>query len=189
MKDVMNLFDLAKLYYGAPYFAMVFITVLLVLVLLCGWKAPRWAKAVGSVVLAYTFADFYFATARSFYDFSMQGDIAPMYVASEFTRDAIPLIYGLLVYAVARIICMIQTKTWLRSAGTITLVLCISLSLFILISYMSVKCWTIDDDKDAFMNILIMVREAFKKSLLPMFIGTGVYAVSRIVGIFKTARI
>ena len=91
-----------------PPVTMCLITLMLVLVLLCAWKAPRWIKPVGSIALALGIIRFAWGFICVFYDVTMAGAVSPNSYAGGIPRMLFIIIYGLLVFILSRIVYLIQ---------------------------------------------------------------------------------
>ncbi len=92
-----------------PPVSMCLITLMLLFVFLCAWKAPRWIKPVGSIALAIALITITWPFLNTFredaiYDYR----IAPMVYYNGMTRFTLLLIYGVLVFIVSRIVYLIQ---------------------------------------------------------------------------------
>lgn len=92
-----------------PPVSMCLITLMLLFVFLCAWKAPRWIKPVGSIALAIALITITWPFLNTFredaiYDYQ----IAPMVYYNGMTRFTLLLIYGVLVFIVSRIVYLIQ---------------------------------------------------------------------------------
>lgn len=91
-----------------PPVAMCLITLMLVLVFLCAWKAPRWIKPVGSIALALGIIRFAWGFIGVFYDVNMAGGVSPNVYARGLPRMLFIIIYGMIVFILSRIVYLIQ---------------------------------------------------------------------------------
>lgn len=92
-----------------PPISMCLITLMLLFVFLCAWKAPRWIKPVGSIALAIALITItwpFLSTFRE--DALVDYRIAPMVYYDGIIRFTLLLIYGVLVFIVSRIVYLIQ---------------------------------------------------------------------------------
>ena len=92
-----------------PPVTMSLLTLLLVAVLFCGWKAPRWVKPLGSIAVAIPFVSRAYAFLQAFMDIKMtQCRLSPMVYVNGLQITFILVLYALLIFLVSRIICLIQ---------------------------------------------------------------------------------
>jgi len=93
-----------------PPISVCLITLMLLFVFLCAWKAPRWIKPVGSIALAIALITVTWPFLRTFREDALYADykIAPMVYYNGITRFTLLLIYGVLVFIVSRIVYLIQ---------------------------------------------------------------------------------
>lgn len=84
------------------------LTILLIAVLLCGWKAPRWVKPIGSIAVAFAFLSHAWLYLTACPDIIKAGEISPTVMIPGFQMANIVLLYGLVVFLMSRIIVIIQ---------------------------------------------------------------------------------
>ena len=92
-----------------PPVAMCLITLALVFVFLCAWKAPRWIKPVGSIAFSIAL----FATTWPYLttfcqDVTANYEFSPMNYFWAGQRMMLVLLYGLSVFIISRVIYLIQ---------------------------------------------------------------------------------
>lgn len=104
---------------GGPVFMSV-LTALLVAIFFAAWKAPRWVKEIGVFAMAFGFlsllmglrqmftalqdvAQFQTETVSSIYDL-----VSPDVLLGGLKVAMIPVIYGVIIYLVSLIVCIIQ---------------------------------------------------------------------------------
>lgn len=103
---------------GGPI-SMAILTVLLVAVFFAAWKAPRWVKEIGSIACAYAFIQLClglrqmfgvlqevaasYETVTSVFDL-----VSPGVFFGGFKVAMIPVLYGIIIYIVSRIVCIVQ---------------------------------------------------------------------------------
>lgn len=104
---------LVRLFAEGGYVGMTIITVLLTLMFLAAWKAPRWVRNIGlAAFLVGLFWEF-----LGLYQFfgGMQKamleapDISPVLIWAGLRVTMIPLLYGLIVYLISLVISTLQT--------------------------------------------------------------------------------
>lgn len=91
-----------------PPTALSVLTILLIAVLLCGWKAPRWVKPIGSIAVAFAFLSHAWLYLTVCPDIIKAGEISPTVMIPGFQMANIVLLYGLVVFLMSRIIVIIQ---------------------------------------------------------------------------------
>lgn len=94
-----------------PPTALSVLTILLIAVLLCGWKAPRWVKPIGSIALAFAILSHAWIFLTDCHDFKVAGEISPTFLFSAFQMNNYILLYGLLVFLLSRVIVLIQKSS------------------------------------------------------------------------------
>ena len=87
---------------------MCLITLMLMLIFMCAWKAPRWIKPVGSIALSLGIIRFAWGFIGLFYDVAMAGAVSPNAYAGGIPRMLFIIIYGMLVFILSRIVYLIQ---------------------------------------------------------------------------------
>ena len=92
-----------------PPITMCLITLMLMLILLCAWKAPRWIKPVGSIALALGLIRFALGFVEVFYDVTMAcSAVSPNVYARGIPIMLFILVYAMLVFILSRIVYLIQ---------------------------------------------------------------------------------
>ena len=95
-----------------PPVIMSLLTILLIAVLFCGWKAPRWVKPFGSIAVALAFIAGPWKFIGAFLDIKMAGALSPMVFMDGFQIMFFLFLYGLLIFLVSRIIVLIQKERY-----------------------------------------------------------------------------
>jgi len=92
-----------------PPIAMCLITLTLVFVFMCAWKAPRWIKPVGSIALSIAFISITWPYLTTFcQDQAADFQFAPGNYFWYGQRMALLLLYGVMVFIISRIVYLIQ---------------------------------------------------------------------------------
>lgn len=92
-----------------PPIGMCLITLALVFIFLCAWKAPRWIKPVGSIALSVTLISITWPYLATFcQDIKANYEFSPTNYYYSAHRMMVLLLYGLLVFIVSRIVYLIQ---------------------------------------------------------------------------------
>lgn len=84
------------------------LTILLIAVLLSGWKAPRWVKPIGSIAVAFAFLSHAWMFLRYCPDFTKAYEVSPTEYFPRLQMDNVILLYGLTIFLLSRIIVLIQ---------------------------------------------------------------------------------
>ena len=103
---------------GGPWF-MSILTILLVAIFFAAWKAPRWVKEIGSIARAFGFFSLLLGLRQMFDALQEVGDsreavtsvfdlISPNVLFGGLKVAMIPVIYGIIIYIVSRIVSIIQ---------------------------------------------------------------------------------
>lgn len=103
---------------GGPWF-MSILTILLVAIFFAAWKAPRWVKEIGSIASAFGFFSLLLGLRQMFDALQKVGDqreavtsvfdlVSPNVLFGGLKVAMIPVIYGIIIYIVSRIVCIIQ---------------------------------------------------------------------------------
>jgi len=87
---------------------LAFLTILLALMFLCAWKAPRWVRPIGSIALAITAIHILFGIMEAFYDMHLGYGISPTVMAAGLKVTTILVEYSLLIYFISHVISFIQ---------------------------------------------------------------------------------
>lgn len=95
-----------------PPVTMSLLTLLLIAVLFCGWKAPRWVKPFGSIAVALSAIAWLWKFIGAFLDIKMAGALSPMVFMDGFQIMIIIFLYGLMIFLVSRIIVLIQKERY-----------------------------------------------------------------------------
>lgn len=103
---------LAYLLPTLPPVIMSLLTLLLIAVLFCGWKAPRWVKPFGSIAVALAFIAWPWKFIGACLDIKHAGALAPMAFFDGFQIMFIIFLYGLLIFLVSRILVIIQKERY-----------------------------------------------------------------------------
>ena len=100
--------SLARLYVEGGAGFMTVISVLLILMLIAAWKAPKWVKEIGiGALVAGIFATL-LGLLQIFDAIQMFGDISLSVICGGLKVAMIPVLYGLIVYFISLIIRVIQ---------------------------------------------------------------------------------
>lgn len=96
--------------YQLPGGLLAILTILLALIFLSAWKAPRWVRPIGSIVLAIGAIRYLYSMLLAFYDIQIAGDISPFVMVSGLKFMLITWEYILFIYLISRIIGVIQKR-------------------------------------------------------------------------------
>ena len=91
-----------------PWILSVFI-ILLVAILFCGWKAPRWVRPLGSIALAFSFIPWTWRIMTALSDVKAAGAVSPNVWYGGFKIALFIITLGMIVFLISRIIIAIQT--------------------------------------------------------------------------------
>ena len=91
-----------------PGGVLAILTILLVLIFLSAWKAPRWVRPIGSIALGFCALFYFFSFLLGLCDIQKAGDISPTVMAGGLKLMTITILYGLLIYLISHIISFIQ---------------------------------------------------------------------------------
>ena len=91
-----------------PGGVLAILTILLVLIFLSAWKAPRWVRPIGSIALGFCALFYFFSFLLSLCNIQKAGDISPTVMAEGLKLMTITILYGLLIYLISHIINFIQ---------------------------------------------------------------------------------
>lgn len=100
--------DMQQLIAQQPGGYLAILTILLVLILLSAWKAPRWVRPIGSIALGFCTFFFFYSKLAACSDIYKAGDISPYILAGGLKLMNFSVIYGLFIYLVSHIISFIQ---------------------------------------------------------------------------------
>ena len=84
------------------------LTILLALMFLCAWKAPRWVRPIGSISIAISAIHITYGIMAAFYDLHLGWGISPTVMAGGLKVTAIIVEYSLLIYLISHVISFIQ---------------------------------------------------------------------------------
>ena len=84
------------------------LTILLALMFLCAWKAPRWVRPIGSIALAISAIHITYGIMTAFYDLHLGWGISPTVMAGGLKVTTIVVEYSLLIYLISHVISFIQ---------------------------------------------------------------------------------
>ena len=84
------------------------LTILLIAVLLSGWKAPRWVKPIGSIAVAFAFLSHAWMFIGVCPDIIRAGEMSPTVYLPGLQMHNVILLYGLMIFLLSRIIVLIQ---------------------------------------------------------------------------------
>lgn len=93
-----------------PPISMCLITLMLLFVFLCAWKAPRWIKPIGSIALSIALITITWPFLSTFREDALLVDykISPTVYYLGMTRFTLLLQYGVFVFIISRIVYLIQ---------------------------------------------------------------------------------
>jgi hypothetical protein len=92
-----------------PPIAMCMITLALIFVFLCAWKAPRWIKPVGSIALSIALISITWPYLTTFcHDVAADYQFAPGNYFWYGQRMGLLLLFGVMVFIISRIVYLIQ---------------------------------------------------------------------------------
>jgi hypothetical protein len=104
---------------GGPVYMSV-LTALLVAIFFAAWKAPRWVKEIGAFALAFGFLSLLFGLRNIFTVLqnvagfqtdpvtSIYDLVSPGVLFGGWKVAMIPVIYGVIIYLVSLIVCIVQ---------------------------------------------------------------------------------
>ena len=92
-----------------PWILSVF-TILLIAILFCGWKAPKWVRPLGSIALAYSFIPWTWRIMTALSDVKNAGALSPMVWIDGFKIELFIITLGMTVFLISRIVIVIQTS-------------------------------------------------------------------------------
>ena len=103
---------------GGVWF-MSILTILLVAIFFAAWKAPRWVKEIGSIARAFGFFSLLLGLRQMFEALQEIGSqkeavtslfdlVSPNVLLGGLKVAMIPVIYGIIIYIVSRIVCIVQ---------------------------------------------------------------------------------
>ena len=92
-----------------PSWILSIFIILLVAILFCGWKAPRWVRPLGSIALAFSFIPWTWKIMTALYDVKLAGAVSPNVWYAGFKISLFVITLGMIVFLISRIIIAIQT--------------------------------------------------------------------------------
>ncbi len=91
-----------------PGVNLAILTILLVLILLSAWKAPRWVRPIGSIALGFCALSYIFSLFMGLYDINRAQEISPTVMLGGLKIWNWFIVYGLLIYFVSHVISFIR---------------------------------------------------------------------------------
>lgn len=92
-----------------PWILSVF-TILLIAILFCGWKAPKWVRPIGSIALAFSFIPWTWRIMTALSDVKNFGGVSPMVWMNGFKISLFIITLGMMVFLISRIVIAIQNS-------------------------------------------------------------------------------
>ena len=87
-----------------PGGVLAILTIMLVLIFLSAWKAPRWVRPIGSIALGFCALYYIYMFLR----IQKVGDISPTVMAGGMKSMNLLVMYALLIYFVSHVISFLQ---------------------------------------------------------------------------------
>ena len=84
------------------------LTILLVLIFLSAWKAPRWVRPIGSIAFGFCALSYIFGFFMGLYDINRAQEISPSVMIGGFKAWNWMIMYGVFIYFVSHVISFIQ---------------------------------------------------------------------------------
>lgn len=91
-----------------PGGVLAILTILLVLIFLSAWKAPRWVRPIGSIALGFCALSYLFGFFGGLYDISRASEISPAVMLGGLKLWQHMIYYGVFIYFVSHVINFIQ---------------------------------------------------------------------------------
>ena len=91
-----------------PGGVLAILTILLALIVLSAWKAPKWVRPIGSIALAFCAVHYLFSFMWGLSDIQKAGAISPTVMAGGLMTMNLLVMYSLLIFLVSHIISFIQ---------------------------------------------------------------------------------
>ena len=91
-----------------PGGVLAILTILLALIFLSAWKAPKWVRPIGSIALAFCAVHYLFSFMWGLSEIQKAGAISPTVMAGGLMTMNLLVMYSLLIYLVSHIISFIQ---------------------------------------------------------------------------------
>ena len=96
-----------KFFVDGGWTFMTVLTVLLAAIFFAAWKAPRWVKEIGSFALAFGFFGTILGMMQMFEVLSL-GPVPQEVICAGLKVNLITSIYGIIIYLVSLVVCVIQ---------------------------------------------------------------------------------
>ena len=100
---------LSELFIEGGMFFMSILTLLLALLFLAAWKAPAWVRDIGVIALTFGFLSIAADFTQMFDYLQTYGDVEQSVIYGGYKVALIPVIYGLVIFIISRIIHICQT--------------------------------------------------------------------------------
>jgi hypothetical protein len=84
------------------------LTILLVLIFLSAWKAPRWVRPIGSIAFGFCILFLLYTSMEVLTDIWKAGDISITVLGGGLKLMFFTLIYGFVIYLISHVISFIQ---------------------------------------------------------------------------------
>lgn len=91
-----------------PGGVLAILTILLVLLFLSAWKAPRWVRPIGSIAFGFCVLFILYASMAALSDIWKAGDISLSVLGGGLKLMVMTLLYGLIIYLISHVISFIQ---------------------------------------------------------------------------------
>ena len=91
-----------------PGCVLAILTILLVLIFLSAWKAPRWVRPIGSIAIGFCALFYIYSFLCGLYVIWKAGDISPNVMVGGLKSMNFSVMYGLLIYFISHVISFIQ---------------------------------------------------------------------------------
>jgi hypothetical protein len=91
-----------------PGVNLAILTILLVLIFLSAWKAPRWVRPIGSIALGFCALSYLFSFFFGLYDINRALEISTAVMIGGLKIWNFFIVYGLLIYFVSHVISFIR---------------------------------------------------------------------------------
>ena len=102
--------ELSELFIKGGSAFMSILSLLFALMFLAAWKAPAWVRDIGSIALAIGILGHLIGIYQAFGDLIVfKGDVSITVLCAGYRCSIITVMYGFVIYAVARIIHIFQT--------------------------------------------------------------------------------
>lgn len=91
-----------------PGVNLAILTILLVLIFLSAWKAPRWVRPIGSIALGFCALSYLFSFFFGLYDINRALEISTAVMIGGLKIWNFFIVYGLFIYFVSHVISFIR---------------------------------------------------------------------------------